>query len=963
METKNHPAYIEECQHLEKTIKEINQEITNTYEAEPMYAPPETVRIFTNEALKRAKQCKRALKDLYFGRVDWQADGSDDTESFYIGLSPLYRHIIAWQETLASDLYYNQNTTREKGELHLVRTLLIKDAILTELEDNFQDASLTGEIAPDSLLAHILSESRGMLNEIVATINAQQNRIIRAPLSDSFIVQGVPGSGKTVIALHRISYLLYNYKELRSQNVLILGPNPIFMKYVSQVLPSLGERRIPQKTFDSWVMDQLGEKLGYQSQEGLLEFWLSPEEEAAEKVMHLKNCQNMGSLQMGIILDRYVDLLQDEVLQGKTNFEYSYDRRTANGTIKIPIKRTVEHIASAINDVKNLPFNKRRGSLELKLTNDIVSEILRGIRFQERDRDDLRKQVFKQIEEQVHLYFSSWRDLNVSVAYRKLFRQPGLLRQLGGDIFNRWDLELMSIDAPTALTPFRFSDLVGLLYFKLLLEGTSNESYGHIVVDEAQDIPPLFFKGLSQFTPKKSITILGDTAQGVFINNGMRTWDDLYTIFPSLNRQIEELKVCYRSTYEIMSFANDMLRRIGTQEDKLILPLNRKGHPVGFHPCDSEEERVSNIIKVIKDEIRQEHQTIAVICKSALECQTLAEMFHLNGFDAFTLIDNRDRTYQGGVIVIPAYLAKGLEFDTVIIADSQTYLADELSVKLLFVAITRAAHSLQIFWLGEPSPLLDSRVSHVEIEPFLADQAFRSSLTIGAYSHANRLNPDWCMEAAARAGLLPLMTEGEIDPVVMDLLVLQNKSNPQTSTEDTFAVQLSAGLEQALKLQIHAWEDSPDSAIQGGLAFTQTIFGLFKNHIRNLGLLTSGEEEQSLVHQVILLVRLWKLLQDSGKQLPAGRWSGVLRLQDDVDHSRLEEHKKIMEKLIDYGIVERQTIAEGRSQVRVNARWNKDLLNLALGHPSAEIDPDLLRDLLRIPQPLDLFERREAAND
>src|SRR5699024_5001497 len=142
-----------------------------------------------------------------------------------------------------------------------------------------------------------------------------------------------------------------------------------------------------------------------------------------------------------------------------------------------------------------------------------------------------RKQILDTTKSEVHAYFGNWKAQNVSVAYRRLFRQPGLLQALGKEIFSTWDLELMSMDAPTAQTPFRFSDLVGLLYFKLLLEGTGKESYGHIVVDEAQDIPVLFFDALSHFTPQKSITILGDIGQGIFPNNGLSSWSEIFPIF------------------------------------------------------------------------------------------------------------------------------------------------------------------------------------------------------------------------------------------------------------------------------------------------------------------------------------------------------------------------------------------------------------------------------------------------
>ena len=518
------------------------------------------------------------MQDLYFGRVDWKPNEKTDSDKFYIGLTEYTPFVYAWQGTLAAELYYNRSTDKEQGTLQLIRALQISNRTLIGIEDQFKDPSQTGELEPDSLLALLLQESRGQLHEIVATINAQQYRIIQAPLNSAIIVQGVPGSGKTVIALHRVSYLLYNHKELRNQNIVVLGPNPIFMQYVSRVLPSLGERQIPQKTFDQWVVDQLGEKFSYQSQEELLEFLLSPTGERAEKIMHLRNCQNMGSPKMGRLLERYIDFLREEALAEKHPLVCRYYPSFGTAPITtISIERSIDQIRGVLEEVKELPLNRQRDAVKLKLANQISAEIVNKLNVGFQQREQRLKLVFKDIEEQVNEYFSNWKSTNVSKAFRRLFRQRELLHGFGEGLFSTWDLELMAIDAPTPQTPFRFSDLAGLLYFNVLLNGTGDLTYGHIVVDEAQDIPALFFEGLSKFVPHKSITILGDIGQGIFINNGLSSWNDLYQVFPNLNEKIEELNVCYRSTWQIMQNANGLLRRSGLPEDQLIKPLKSVG--------------------------------------------------------------------------------------------------------------------------------------------------------------------------------------------------------------------------------------------------------------------------------------------------------------------------------------------------------------------------------------------------
>ena len=919
-----------------------------------MYAPPDTIRIFSNQAANELTKYKHALEDLYFGRVDWKKDGGENPEKFYLGKSPIYPYIIAWQDTLASDLYYNRATEHEDGELLLVRTLRIEDRALLDIEDNFRDPTVTGEFDPDLMLARLLEESRGRLQEIIATINSQQNRIIRTPLAESLIVQGVPGSGKTVIALHRVSYLLYNHKEIRPQNILVLGPNPIFMQYVSKVLPSLGDRLIPQVTFDQWLIDQLGEQLSYQSQEDLLEFLLGPENATAEKIMHLRNCQNMGSLQMGALLDGYRDYMLDSVLADKPTLTCRYQSFGSVGRRQptIYIERTVDQIRTVMADVRDLPLNQQREAVELKLANEITADIIRQLGLSTQDRDRRTKEVFTSISSQTHEYFGNWRAENVSVAYRRLFRQRGILQQLGSDLFSRWDLELMSIDAPTAQTPFRFSDLVGLFVtLKILLDGTSGMSYSHIVVDEAQDIPPLFFASLSHFSPKKSVTVLGDIGQGVFLNYGLSSWQDLQPIFPTLKETVEELTICYRSTWEVMQFANDLLRRTGIDDAHLIRPLNRPGQPVVKNGASTEKELVRQIIANIETEQHDGRKSIAVICRSAQACRAISDLLQEEGFSEFQLIENRESQYPEGVVILPAYLAKGLEFDVVILADGHRYPADDLSLRLLFVAITRAAHKLYICWLGEISPLLDDRLWQVEVEPFLADRDSSTELTLLEYAEANRHDPDWCVDLLARQGRLTLLMDGKIDPIVMDLVVQANKSTSRPSAEEVFVEELDPAVEEGIVRRVQHWQEEMHQ--QAAVALLETTFGLFQNHMRALAIIHNRDDDYRLPEQAVALARLHKLLENASLELPGGRWTTRQRVMEAVDPDRRAQHQELLQTLLDYGVIETHQVANDREQIRVNQQWIPDLIAFSLGHEPHGMDADLVARLPKLPDTLD----------
>lgn len=951
-----HPVFIEEEEHLQETIQGLEQkraELLVQTSGEYLWESPGSVLVKTNRAAERLQKCKRALQDLYFGRVDWKSDNSQAIESFYIGLTEFSNYIYAWQDTLAADLYYTRETDREEGVLQLVRNIQIDNQKLIGVEDQFTDPSITGELDPDSLLAKLLKESRGQLHEIVATINAQQYKIIRSPLDTALIVQGVPGSGKTVIALHRVSFLLYNHKELRNTNVVVLGPNPIFMQYVSSVLPSLGERKIPQRTFDQWVIDQLGENLSYQSQEELLEFLLSSGNPQAEKIMHLRNCQNMGSPRMATLLERYVEDMRQNILTGKRELICGYfpasggpDRKT------IEARKSLEDIRTILDEVKMMPFNKQRDAVILKLSNLVSVEIVNKMNVSFQMRDTALKQVFEQIESQVAAYLDDWRAQNVSLAFRRLFRQRELTHKYGAGLFSQWDLELMTIDAPTAQNPFRFSDLSGLLYLNILLNGTQEQTFGHIVVDEAQDIPALFFQGISHFLPKKSITILGDVGQGIFINNGLSSWKDLFKIFPNLNEQVEELNICYRSTWEIMQHANDILRRSGLPDEQLIRPLNRFGEKVEHHSFQNDQERTTQVIQSIQSYQERDWRSIAVIAKSAEHCRKLAADLQKNGFDDFELVDNRNKMYSGGVVILPAYLSKGLEFDAVVLADGENYESDALSARLLFVAVTRAAHKLDVCWVGELSPLLNPEFEQVQVLPFLRTDT-DEIVSIAKYAENAGVDPDWCIELLARAGQLPLLNEGGVDPVVMDMVIQTARKTSRSSNEDILLVPLKAEEEEQIRNQVHGFESQKAESVQDALGFINLVFGLLRNHLRNLGLDTNEEKDLQVVEQVILLVRLKKLIEDANLVLPAGRGAGQKRLQEDLNPEWKSISMHVLQTLIDHGLLETQTSNQDRILYRISPEWIKPILDTCLGYPSSDLDLDLKEDLPCLPEAID----------
>ena len=515
---------------------------------------------------------------------------------------------------------------------------------------------------------------------------------------------------------------------------------------------------------------------------------------------------------------------------------------------------------------------------------------------------------------------------------------------------------------PPLRTPFRFSDLAGLLYFNVLLNGTGDQTYGHIVVDEAQDIPALFFEGLSRFIPQKSITILGDIGQGIFINNGLGSWEDLYKIFPNLNNKIEELNVCYRSTWQIMQNANDLLRRSGLTEDKLIRPLNRLGEDVSYYPENTPEDLVDRIIQCIQSDQEKNWKSIAIICRSAYDCQQLAQELRAKNFDSFELIDHRNSTYEGGVAILPSYLSKGLEFDAVILADGHSYPLDNLSARLLFVAITRAAHKLDICWTGDISPLLDKQIDQVAVEPFMSDYQ-PGVVTIDKFSESRHIDADDCIEQIARTARLPLLAEGTIDPVVMDMLIRNSKTVQRQTSEEVLIVPLRPEEESYIAALVEEWEIQKTEDMRYALTLAETMFGLLKNQIRNLALIPVKDKDLSLTEKITTLVRLKKLLEAADLTLATGRGAGRKRLLDDIDPRRHKYHTSILDILVDYGLLEFQKTRDERSLACLSSEWAKAMLDFSLGFPSSGLDPDMVQNLPQLPKPVDLSNFGEVNDD
>ncbi len=549
MKAPNHPEYAEEQQHLEQAVAHIEAELARPFHAAGIDDRADVALALADK--RHRVDLQESLQQVYFARVD-ERSGSAGRHTMYIGKHFIHRlNIYSWADTRAGDLYYK--TTRD---LLLKRNYEISYNTLDAIRDQYVHASLADVLVAEqftnSLLHKILQESRGgYLHDIVATIQEQQYHIIQAPRDTLMVVQGVPGSGKSSIALHRMAYLMYNHRATL-KNILVLGPSRIFLDYIGNILPSLGEHNVPHRTFAAWLLEKLGKPVSHYPQEHLLERLLDPATPDEEKTARHRNALNKGSLRMASLLDRYVDVMQQDLFKEKQpllcHVRLRRQQNASGQSIAIEIKaeRSIDAILVHLDALRGVPLNRRKPELERRLVSDLASEMLDNAREQFRahnvspftyDEKEVRRSIEEHVTRQVHDYFAWWDALNPTVAYRRLFQSPTLV-QAGNGIFPARDLETLALYRPKAQAPFDFADLAPLVYLKILLDGLEDAPrsrskgravalYDHIVADEAQDISPLYFKILDKYSRASSMTVLGDLAQGVYTENAINSWHDL----------------------------------------------------------------------------------------------------------------------------------------------------------------------------------------------------------------------------------------------------------------------------------------------------------------------------------------------------------------------------------------------------------------------------------------------------
>ncbi|NME83098.1 RNA polymerase recycling motor HelD [Clostridium sp. SM-530-WT-3G] len=650
---------------------------------------------------RRLMEFTKLKESPYFGKVTFKEDDSLP-EDMYIGrygltLDNAYEPLIVdWRAPIASLFYqgtlgpatYNPPAGEVKADIIDRKQIIIKKGELKGVFDSAVDVK-------DEILQMVLSDnSSEKLKDIVMTIQKEQDEIIREDRNKIVVVNGVAGSGKTTIALHRISYLLYNFRKQFGDKVLIFGPNNIFMDYIGQVLPTLGESGIKQTTFENFAKEELGleyqdvksfgkymeeamegndEALGeykYKSSKEFAEVLNKSIEEMNKSYFNIKPVMFKGE---EIVSVKEIRELFDVYYKDMPLFRRSEKiRRILTSKIKdkrdelvyalnAEIREKMNNLDEKDADIEknNLEFLRRIGIRE------IVREVMNS-------RDELDKWL--KFEPVIDIYGRIIKGKQLSKA-EYAAEENDIMPFINNDI--RAKVRELNLG---------YMDLAGILYLMVKLQGIKYKSeIKHVVIDEAQDYSYMQFEIIKAMTGCKSYTIVGDSNQRLITTDEEPAMLHLDEIYSDLKVEIKkfELNKSYRSTQEIMEYANKFLK-----EDRIV-PLVRKGEPVLEEEVDSKEECLETLISVIEDYEEEGYENIAVIFKDKSLLEEYAPI--IKDRIGIQNLDNEDILYKGGKVLIPAYLAKGLEFDGVIIVDD-----GNIQPLVEYIMCTRALHRLAV---------------------------------------------------------------------------------------------------------------------------------------------------------------------------------------------------------------------------------------------------------------------------
>ena len=602
--------------------------------------------------INKHKRLTKILAIPYFGRIDFlEKKENSKVMPTYIGIHTFYDPesratlIHDWRAPVSSMFYdhelgeagYRSPSGEIKGEISLKRQYRIRGGKM----EFMIESALT--VHDDILQKELSSNVDDKMKNIVATIQREQNRIIRNEDIRTLIIQGVAGSGKTSIALHRIAYLLYTFRDsISSKDILIISPNKVFSDYISNVLPELGEETVPETSMEQILSGVLEHKYKYQTYFGLVNELL--EKPSSSLINRIAYKASFGFISE---LDKFILHIEN------TYFKAADVKLTKYITIPAPF---IEEQYLRFN---RYPIRRRFDAMA-----DYMLDMLKiqyAFTVTTAGRNLLKKEI--------RLMFAGNNDIQVYKDFFKWTNNPGMFKMRKGHTLE-------------------YSDLAPLAYLHLALEGNGNQPFRvkHLLIDEMQDYSPIQYKVIQKLFPCRK-TVLGDAGQSVN-PYGSSTAE---TIQKSLTAS-EIMKLCksYRSTFEITDFAQKI------HPNAELEPVARHGEKPQILQFGSAVEELSGIMGLISTYRKSGYKSLGIICKTEQQAREMADVLKSYAND-ISFLSSQSSAFVQGIVITSAHMAKGLEFDEVIIpqTDERNY-RSEIDKSMLYVAVTRAMHRLTL---------------------------------------------------------------------------------------------------------------------------------------------------------------------------------------------------------------------------------------------------------------------------
>ncbi|MCC2724580.1 ATP-binding domain-containing protein [Blautia massiliensis] len=626
---------------------------------------------------------EKMIKSPYFARIDFKFDDEDEFEKIYIGRSSLRKnsyqemYVYDWRSPIASIFYrfmtgeafYDAPCGRVTGELNLKRQYEIKNGKLEYFFDS--DAQIV-----DEFLRQLLSQNTtAKMKAIVETIQHEQDVVIRDMENDLLMVQGVAGSGKTSIALHRAAYLMYQglQTKLSANNIMIISPNSIFEQYISNVLPELGEDNVISSVFEDILSALLiGRKI--QSRNDFLENLIvnSKYKEISRNSIEFKTSSFFREILDQFLIDiprQWIEF-EDVYYEGKCVVSRQILKDKILGRTETPLGIKLEQLEDYILE-QIFGTGKGRGHKEEK--NLIKQEIQKFIKI---DIVELYKILFSNEA----YFYSLLQNSNLSQGIKSI-----------------WEYTRENLEADRLY----YDDAIAIAYLYLKIYGTNKyKNIKQVVIDEAQDYYPLQYEIFNLLFSNAKFTILGDMKQTLAKKEDISFYEQIQKILNKKKSSLIMLDKSFRCTNEILNFSLKFI-----EKSSQIKSFNRNGDSPKVYIADNSEIFIDEIVKEINLCQEKGFQSICLICKT--EKNSIYLFNKIKHKLDIQLIKNGSVSDLQGVFILPVYMSKGLEFDAVLIcdADSQNY-HDEDDKNLLYVACTRALHKLSLFCENEVSPLI-----------------------------------------------------------------------------------------------------------------------------------------------------------------------------------------------------------------------------------------------------------------